>query len=74
MPLGVGEQTLVAVEGGEVVERFGPIAFDPLLVEGEQAESIERNRTAREDREIAERDARSRRGWEQEWIDWDGTI
>ena len=74
MPLGVGEQTLVAVEDGEVVERFGPIAFDPLLVEGEQAESIERNRTAREDREIAERDARSRRGWEQEWIDWDGTI
>lgn len=74
MPLGAGEQTLVAVEDGAVEERFGPVAFGPLLVEGEQAESVERNRTAREDREIAEREARSRRGWEQEWIDWERRI
>lgn len=71
MPLGACEQTLVAVEDGEVAERFGPAAFDPLLVEGEQAEAVERNRTAREDREIARREARKRRGWEHEWIDWD---
>jgi protein-L-isoaspartate(D-aspartate) O-methyltransferase len=71
MPLGAGDQTLVAVEDGEVAERFGPVRFDPLLVDGEQAEAVERNRTAREDRELAEREARSRRGWEQEWIDWD---
>ena len=74
MPLGTGEQTLVAIEDDEVAERFGPVAFDPLLVEGEQAEAVERNRTAREDREIAERDARARRGWEQEWIDWDQLV
>ena len=76
MPLGAGEQSLVAIEGeeGEVVDRFGPVAFDPLLVDGEQAEAVERNRTAREDREIAEREARSRRGWEQEWIDWEQRI
>lgn len=74
MPLGTGEQSLAAVEAGDVVERFGPVAFDPLLVDGEQAEAVERNRTAREDREYAERRARSRRGWEQEWIDWDRVV
>lgn len=72
MPLGGGEQTLVAVEGKHVVDRFGPVSFGPLLVEGEQSGAIERNRTAREDREFAEQQARGRRGWEQEWIDWDG--
>jgi protein-L-isoaspartate(D-aspartate) O-methyltransferase len=42
-----------------------------MLVEGEQADTVERNRTRREDREYARRSARGRTGWEQEWIDWD---
>jgi protein-L-isoaspartate(D-aspartate) O-methyltransferase len=73
MPLGTGAQTLVGVDvDGEVGRRHGTVAFGPLLVEGEQAGAIERNRTDREDREFAERAAESRRGWEQDWIDWDG--
>jgi len=72
MPLGAREQTLVAVDrSGEPVERFGPVAFRPMLVEGEQATTVERNRTLREDREFAEREAGGRRGWEQDWIDWE---
>jgi len=75
MPMGSAEQTLVAVEaaGGEpeVVERFGPAAFAPLLVDGEQAGGVERNRTAREDREFAEQGYFAPTGWEQEWIDWE---
>ncbi|MFC6731619.1 MULTISPECIES: protein-L-isoaspartate O-methyltransferase [unclassified Haladaptatus] len=71
MPLGAGEQTLVAIEGGDVVEHCGTVIFRPLLVDGEQAGTVERNRTAREDYEHAVRDAESRHGWEQEWIDWD---
>ena len=82
MPLGTGDQDLVAIEPGSaatppthpepaVAERFGPVRFRPLLVEGEQAGSVERNRTHRENREMAERAAESRRGWEQDWIDWD---
>jgi protein-L-isoaspartate(D-aspartate) O-methyltransferase len=51
---------------------LGTVAFQPLLVEGEQAGSIERNRTVREDRERAERSRERRTGWEHEWIDWDG--
>ena len=89
MPRGAREQSLVAVEKrdadggssasdraspGEIVEHHGPVAFSPMLVEGEQAGAIERNRTAREDREHAVRNAHARRGWEQEWIDWDGRI
>ncbi|PSQ43471.1 protein-L-isoaspartate O-methyltransferase [Halobacteriales archaeon SW_7_68_16] len=57
--------------GEYAVERHGPVAFDPLLVEGEQTTTIERNRTVREDRQYAERDARGRRGWERDWIDWE---
>jgi len=72
MPHGVGEQTLVAVEGGEIAERLGGVAFQPMLVEGEQADTVERNRTRREDREFARRQAQGRTGWEQDWIDWDG--
>jgi protein-L-isoaspartate(D-aspartate) O-methyltransferase len=73
MPLGARQQTLASVEAsGEAVEQFGPVAFRPMLVEGEQATTVERNRTVREDREYAERDAHGRRGWEQDWIDWDG--
>ena len=82
MPLGTGDQDLVAVESTAapeterrpeptVAERFGPVRFRPLLVEGEEAGSVERNRTHRENREMAERAAESSRGWEQEWIDWD---
>jgi len=72
MPLGAGEQSLVTVDAaGEVAQRLGGVAFQPMLVEGEQADTPERNRTRREDREYARRSAQSRTGWEQEWIDWD---
>ena len=74
LPAGGNEQSLVAVErrtdGHEVVARHGSVAFRPMLVEGEQAGSVERNRTRREDIEFAERVRNRRRGWEQEWIDW----
>jgi protein-L-isoaspartate(D-aspartate) O-methyltransferase len=72
MPLGAHEQALSVVEADGDVERLGSCAFDPMLVEGEQADTVERNRTRREDREFAERDARRRKGWELDWIDWDG--
>ncbi|WP_266075137.1 protein-L-isoaspartate O-methyltransferase family protein [Haladaptatus caseinilyticus] len=77
IPLGSGTQQLVAVEPvdagvPEIAEAFGTTAFAPLLVEGEQADTIERNRTNREDREFAERHAQTRHGWEHDWIDWDG--
>ncbi len=72
MPLGNGGQTLSEVDAsGEVVTRHGTVAFAPLLVEGEQAGSVERNRTVREDRERARRAERRRTGWEHDWIDWD---
>ncbi|MEF8867450.1 MAG: protein-L-isoaspartate O-methyltransferase [Haloarculaceae archaeon] len=79
LPLGGGEQTLAAVEAdgnGEyaVAERYGTVAFAPMLLEGEQADTVERNRTRREDREFARRAAERRRGWEQEWIDWEGRL
>ena len=73
MPMGAGEQTLVSLDSaGDLVERICPVAFRPLLVEGQQPGRLERNRTEREDREFAERNAQRRHGWEQEWIDWDG--
>ena len=72
MPLGAGEQTLAVVDGdGDRVDDRGPVAFQPMLLEGEQSDALERNRTHREDREHADRAAQSRTGWEQEWIDWD---
>ena len=81
MPHGAGEQTLAVVEpgglgqpDGEVVERLGGVAFQPMLVEGEQADTVERNRTRREDREFARRNAEGRTGWEQDWIDWDEAV
>jgi protein-L-isoaspartate(D-aspartate) O-methyltransferase len=58
----------------EVVERFGPVAFDPLLVDGEQAGGGTRNRTEREDREFAEQGYFASTGWELEWIDWDDRL
>ena len=71
MPQGAGDQSLVIVEDGSVTERLGGVAFQPMLVEGEQADTVERNRTRREDREFARRNAEGRTGWEQGWIDWD---
>jgi len=74
LPLGGREQTLVTVEDGAVADRLGSVAFRPMLVEGEQADTVERNRTRREDREFARRDAERRRGWQQDWIDWDDQL
>jgi len=71
MPLGANEQTLALVDADGDAERLGSVAFQPMLVEGEQADTVERNRTRREDRERAQRSAQSRSGWEQDWIDWD---
>ena len=55
-------------------EQLDPITLEPLLVEGEQSGAVERNRMTREDRERAQRRAESRRGWEQDWIEWDETL
>ncbi|MEM4782048.1 MAG: methyltransferase domain-containing protein [Halalkalicoccus sp.] len=72
MPMGASGQTLSALDpSGDVIERVCPVAFRPLLIEGQQPGRLERNRTEREDREFAERNARRRHGWEQEWIDWE---
>ena len=71
MPTGTGDQRLLAFEGGRAVRDFGAVGFAPLLVEGEQADAVERNRTRREDVERASRAAERRRGWEREWIDWE---
>ncbi|MFC7021220.1 MULTISPECIES: protein-L-isoaspartate O-methyltransferase family protein [Haloarcula] len=71
MPLGASQQALAIVTPDGVDQRLGSVAFKPMLVEGEQADTVERNRTRREDREHARRSAQSRNGWEQEWIDWD---
>lgn len=81
MPVGLTEQSLAAYESAasaqrspREVDRFGPVMFDPLLVEGEHAGAIERNRTHREERERAQQAAERSRGWEQEWIDWDAEL
>ena len=74
MPCGYGDQRLVAIEDGEHVSDFGPVGFQPLLIDGEQYGSVERNRTTREERERAARAHERRRGWEQDWIDWDGKV
>ncbi|WP_222920294.1 protein-L-isoaspartate O-methyltransferase [Natrinema sp. SYSU A 869] len=73
-PRGTHQQRLEAVSADGNVDRFGPVSFDPLLVEGEQSGAVERNRTTREDRERAQRRAESRHGWEQDWIEWEETI
>jgi protein-L-isoaspartate(D-aspartate) O-methyltransferase len=74
MPLGTTGQELVAIEDGDRVAEFGTVAYHPMLVEGEQPDGVERNRTRREDREHARRDAERRKGWEQSWIDWDERV
>jgi protein-L-isoaspartate(D-aspartate) O-methyltransferase len=71
MPLGAREQTLSVLDRNGNTERLGSCAFSPMLVEGEQADTVERNRTRREDREHAQRAAQRRKGWELDWIDWD---
>jgi protein-L-isoaspartate(D-aspartate) O-methyltransferase len=74
MPMGGPEQTLVVVDvAGDVVEKRGPVAFRPLLVDGEQGGGPVRNRTEREDAEHASDDSGyfAPTGWEHEWIDWD---
>jgi len=71
MPLGASEQSITIVERDGATTRLGGCAFEPMLVEGEQVEAVERNRTRREDRELARRAERRRRGWELDWIDWD---
>ncbi|MDZ7701410.1 MAG: protein-L-isoaspartate O-methyltransferase [Halobacteriales archaeon] len=72
MPLGTRDQSLAAIDGPDAEpERLGPVRFKPLLVDGEQAGGLERNRTAREESERQARAAERRRGWEQDWIDWD---
>jgi protein-L-isoaspartate(D-aspartate) O-methyltransferase len=71
MPLGASQQALTVVTADGETERLGGCAFSPMLVEGEQADTVERNRTHREDREFAQRNARRRKGWELDWIDWD---
>jgi protein-L-isoaspartate(D-aspartate) O-methyltransferase len=72
LPMGGPKQTLVSVDAaGEVVDEHGPVAFDPLLVEGEQRSGVTRNRTVREDAEFSESGYFAPTGWEQEWIDWD---
>jgi len=67
-----GRDAPAITENGRVTERLGGVAFRPMLVEGEQADTVERNRTRREDREFARRLAEARAGWEQDWIEWDG--
>ena len=72
MPLGAQDQHLAVVdEDGTHVDDRGPVAFTPMLLEGEQSDALERNRTHREDREHADRAAQSHTGWERDWIDWD---
>ena len=74
MPMGAPDQTLVALRDGEVVAEYGPVAFRPLLVEGEQTGSVARNRTKREDREFAQQGYFAPTGWEHQWIDWDEQV
>jgi len=72
MPRGAQEQRLRVLDGdGDPIEDRSSVAFNPMLVDGEQTASIERNRTHREERERAAKAAESRTGWEREWIDWE---
>lgn len=73
IPLGVSEQELTTVRASGDARGHGSVRFKPLLVEGEQAGGIERNRVVREEHERAVRAAERRRGWEFDWIDWDDT-
>ncbi len=41
MPLDTGEQSLAVVEADGSIKRHGTVAFQPMLVEGEQADTVE---------------------------------
>jgi protein-L-isoaspartate(D-aspartate) O-methyltransferase len=71
MPLGAQSQTITIVQQDGSTQDLGSCSFEPMLVEGEQPDTLERNRMRREDRELARRDARRRKGWELDWIEWD---
>ncbi len=73
-PRGIQVQQLEALSSAGNRTSFGAVSLEPLLIDGEQPGTVERNRTAREDREHAAQRARSRRGWEREWIEWDDSI
>ncbi|APX97337.1 protein-L-isoaspartate O-methyltransferase family protein [Natronorubrum daqingense] len=73
-PRGTQRQRLEAVSANRERRTFAAVSVKPLLVDGEQSGAVERNRTAREDREHAIRRSESRRGWEQEWIEWEDTV
>ncbi|SDC99509.1 protein-L-isoaspartate O-methyltransferase [Natrinema hispanicum] len=73
-PRGTQRQRLAVISAAGELEQLDPITLEPLLVEGEQSGAVERNRMTREDRERAQRRAESRRGWEQDWIEWDETL
>ncbi len=62
-----------APDGFRTVETAGPVRLTPMLVDGEHG-GVERNRTRREDAEIARQGHFARSGWEREWIDWDDRI
>ncbi|WP_247729715.1 protein-L-isoaspartate O-methyltransferase family protein [Halovivax limisalsi] len=69
-PRGAGGQRLVVETPSGPVEGEA-VSFEPLLVPGEQSGALERNRTTREDEEVAARRAAARRGWERDWIEWE---
>ena len=71
LPKGGQVQELVAIENDRIVDEYGTIVVEPLLVPGEEPGALERNRTTREDREFAARTRSKRSGWEREWIDWE---
>ncbi|ELY46632.1 protein-L-isoaspartate O-methyltransferase family protein [Natronorubrum sulfidifaciens] len=73
-PRGSQRQRLEAISATGDRTRFEAVSFAPLLVDGEQSGTLERNRMAREDREHAVRRAESRRGWEQDWIEWEHSV
>ncbi len=70
MPVGVHDQELHAIRKDGMRTSHGQVKFKPLLIKGEQAGGLERNRTHREDQERAMRAAERRGGWEHDWIDW----
>lgn len=69
-PIDDGARTLQNGEAA-VVDRFGPVALGPMLVDGEQAGTPRRNRTEREDEEFARQGYFARSGWEYDWVDWE---
>ncbi|SIS21645.1 protein-L-isoaspartate O-methyltransferase family protein [Natronorubrum thiooxidans] len=74
LPRGSQRQRLEAISPAGERTQFAAVSLEPLLVEGEQSGAVERNRMVREDREHAIRRAESRRGWEQDWIEWEDSI